>query len=89
MHLLGHAHLDLAWLWPIAETWDLADRTFRSVLQLQQEFPDLIFGHSSPALYAWIEQHRPALFAEIQAQIAAGRWEVIAGLWVEPEFNTV
>lgn len=89
IYLLGHAHLDLAWLWPIAETWDVADRTFRSVLQLQQEFPDLTFGHSSPALYAWVEQHRPALFAEIQAQIAVGRWEVIAGLWVEPEFNTV
>ncbi|MBD2091375.1 alpha-mannosidase [Microcoleus sp. FACHB-1515] len=89
IYLLGHAHLDLAWLWPIAETWDVAERTFRSVLQLQQEFPDLIFGHSSPALYAWIEQHRPDLFAEIQAQIASGCWEVIAGLWVEPEFNTV
>ncbi|NEQ24152.1 MAG: alpha-mannosidase [Microcoleus sp. SIO2G3] len=89
IHLLGHAHLDLAWLWPIAETWDVADRTVRSVLQLQQEFPDLIFGHSSPALYAWIEQHRPELFAQIQAQVAAGRWELLAGLWVEPEFNTV
>ena len=87
--LLGHAHLDLAWLWPIAETWDLADRTFQSVLQLQQEFPELVFGHSSPALYAWIEQHRPDLFAQIQAQVASGRWEIIAGLWVEPELNTV
>ncbi len=87
--LLGHAHLDLAWLWPVSDTWDAAQRTFTSVLQLQTEFPELIFTHSSPALYAWIEEHRPDLFAAIQQQVSAGRWEVAAGLWVEPEFNTI
>lgn len=89
IHLLGHAHLDLAWLWPISDTWVAAERTFKSVLYLQHDFPELIFGHSSPALYAWIEEHRPALFEAIQQQIREGLWEVIAGLWVEPEFNTV
>jgi alpha-mannosidase len=89
IHLLGHAHLDLAWLWPISETWEVAQRTFESVLKLQQEFPELIFCHSTPALYAWIEQHRPDLFAAIQQQIAAGRWEVVGGLWVEPELNLI
>lgn len=87
--LLGHAHLDLAWLWSIAETWEVAERTFTSVLQLQADFPELLFCHSSPALYAWMEQNRPALFEQIRAQAAAGRWEVAAGLWVEPEFNLV
>jgi alpha-mannosidase len=87
IELLGHAHLDLAWLWPVSETWQVAERTFQSVLQLQQAFPDLIFGHSTPALYAWIEANRPELFTAIQAQIAAGKWEVIAGLWIEPELN--
>ncbi|MBD2098142.1 alpha-mannosidase [Trichocoleus sp. FACHB-591] len=87
--LLGHAHLDLAWLWPMSETWEAAERTFKSVLQLQQDFPELIFCHSTPALYDWIETNRPALFAAIQAQVAAGRWETLGGLWVEPELNVV
>jgi len=87
--LLGHSHLDLAWLWPIDETWEVAERTFESVLKLQQEFPNLIYCHSSPALYAWIEQHRPDLFATIQQQIAQGRWEVVAGMWVEPDLNLI
>ena len=87
--LLGHAHLDLAWLWPVSETWEAAENTFKSVLQLQKEFPNLIFCHSTPALYAWIEANRPELFAAIQQQVAAGRWEIVAGLWVEPEFNLV
>ncbi|MBD2129061.1 alpha-mannosidase [Microcoleus sp. ZQ-A2] len=89
IHLLGHAHLDLAWLWPVSETWEVAQRTFESVLKLQQEFPDLTFCHSTPALYAWIEQHRPDLFAAIKQQIAAGRWEVVGGMWVEPELNLI
>ena len=89
IHLVGHAHLDLAWLWPISETWDVAQRTFESVLKIQQDFPELIFCHSTPALYAWIEQHRPDLFAAIQQQVAAGRWEVVGGSWVEPELNLV
>jgi alpha-mannosidase len=87
IHCLGHAHLDLAWLWPIDDTWAAAENTFKSVLQLQQEFPDLTFSHSSPALFAWLEHHRPELFRAIQAQVTAGRWAIDAGLWVEPDLN--
>ncbi|MEH1841730.1 MAG: alpha-mannosidase [Nostoc sp.] len=87
--LLGHAHLDLAWLWPMSETWNTAQNTFESVLKLQEDFPELIFCHSTPALYAWIEEHRPDLFRAIQAQVVAGRWEVVGGMWVEPELNLI
>ena len=87
--LVGHAHLDLAWLWSVGETWVAAQRTFESVLGLQQEFPNLTFCHSTPALYVWIEQHRPDLFSAIQQQVAAGRWEVVGGMWVEPELNLI
>ncbi|MFM9265589.1 alpha-mannosidase [Tychonema sp. BBK16] len=89
IYLLGHAHLDLAWLWPVAETWEAAQRTFESALKLQSEFPDLIFCHSTPALYAWIEVHRPDLFAAIKKQVAAGHWEVVGGMWVEPDLNLI
>ncbi len=89
IYLLGHAHLDLAWLWPVSETWNAAQNTFESVLKLQQDFPELIFCHSTPALYAWIEEHRPDLFAAIQQAVAAGWWEVVGGLWVEPELNLI
>jgi alpha-mannosidase len=87
--LLGHAHLDMAWLWEVTETWEVADRTFNSVLNLQAEFPELTFCHTSPALYAWIEEHRPALFAQIQAQVQSGSWEVVGGMWIEPDLNLI
>ncbi|WP_421656814.1 alpha-mannosidase [Leptothermofonsia sp. ETS-13] len=89
IYLLGHAHLDMAWLWTVDETWKAAERTFESVLNLQKDFPELIFCHSTPALYKWIEQNRPDLFHQIQQQIEAGKWEPIGGLWVEPELNII
>ncbi|HBE56833.1 MAG TPA: alpha-mannosidase [Cyanobacteria bacterium UBA11149] len=89
VHLLGHAHLDMAWLWTVTETWAVAERTFESVLKLQAEFPDLTFCHSTPALYAWIEENRPNLFNRIKAKIALGKWEVVGGMWVEPELNLI
>jgi alpha-mannosidase len=87
--LTGHAHLDMAWLWPVDETWDAAERTFTSALNLQADFPELIFGHSTPALYTWLEHHRPELFQRIVQQVQAGKWEAIGGLWVEPELNLI
>ncbi|MFM7362697.1 MAG: alpha-mannosidase [Cyanobium sp.] len=85
VHVVGHAHLDLAWLWPVADTWQAAERTFVSTLALMERFPELHFGHSTPALYAWLEQQRPALFAAIRAAMRAGRWEPLNGPWVESD----
>ncbi|WP_216902075.1 glycoside hydrolase family 38 C-terminal domain-containing protein [Synechococcus sp. CCY 9618] len=85
LHVLGHAHLDLAWLWPVADTWQAAERTFASVLTLMERFGSLHFGHSTPALYAWLERHRPALFARIRQAMRAGRFEPLNGPWVESD----
>jgi alpha-mannosidase len=89
LQLLSHAHLDLAWLWPVADTWQAAVRTFSSVLALQKTNPELCFGHSTPALYHWLEQHKPQLFAEIRQAMQAGRWEPLNGPWVETDCTLV
>ncbi len=89
LHLVAHAHLDLAWLWPVADTWQAAERTFHSVLQLMDTHPELRFGHSTPALYHWLQQHRPTLFAAISNAMAAGRWEALNGPWVETDCTLV
>ena len=88
-NLLGHAHLDMAWLWTTAETYEVAQRTFTSVLNLQQEYPNLTFCHTSPALYQWIEQNCPDLFSKIQQAIKANKWEALGGMWIEPEVNII
>ena len=85
VQVLGHAHLDLAWLWPVADTWQAAERTFASALDLMERYPELHFAHSTPALYAWLQRHRPALFQRLQRAVAAGRFEPINGPWVETD----
>ena len=87
--LLGHAHLDMAWLWRVSETWRAAQNTFESVLGLQQDFSELIFCHSTPALYEWVEKNRPHLFGAIEEQVKLGCWENVGGMWVEPELNLI
>jgi len=86
-HVLGHAHLDMAWLWTLEETWKAAEKTFTSVLSLQQDFPELIFCHTTSALYAWIETHLPNLFNAIATAVAEGKWELVGGMWVESDAN--
>ncbi|MGB0562291.1 MAG: alpha-mannosidase [Spirulinaceae cyanobacterium] len=88
-HIMGHAHLDMAWLWEAAETYDVAERTFRSVLQLQEDFPELTFCHTSPVIYEWLETAQLKLFQAIQQAHQAGIWDPVGGMWVEPEVNLV
>lgn len=83
--LTGHAHLDLAWLWPVAETRRKARRTFASVLGLMDRYEDFIFNQSSAQLYRWIEDDDPGLFERVKGRIAEGRWEPVGGSWVEPD----
>jgi alpha-mannosidase len=83
--LTGHAHIDLAWLWPLAETRRKARRTFSSVLGLMDRYQDFTFNQSSAQLYTWIEEENLDLFEKIRARIKDGRWEPVGGSWTEPD----
>jgi alpha-mannosidase len=85
--LTGHAHIDLAWLWPLEETRRKARRTFYTVTGLIDRYPDFHFNQSSAQVYSWMEQDDPPLFEKIRTQVKAGRWEPIGGMWVEPDGN--
>lgn len=85
LKLSGHAHLDLAWLWPVPESRRKAERTFETVLHLMDFDPDFTFNQSSAQLYAWIEEQNPELFERIRQRVKEGRWEAIGGMWVEPD----
>ncbi|MGJ3239229.1 MAG: alpha-mannosidase [Anaerolineae bacterium] len=83
----GHAHIDTAWLWDIAQTRRKASRTFHTALYLMEQYPEYHFSQSQAQLYAFIEADEPALFARIQYAVEAGRWEVMGGMWVEADCN--
>jgi alpha-mannosidase len=86
-HLTGNSHIDAAWLWPWTETVDVVKRTFGTALQLMYEYPQYTYTQSAAQYNEWMAQKYPDLNAEIAQRIKEGRWEVVGGMWVEPDLN--
>lgn len=87
---IGHAHLDLAWEWPIRESKRKGARTFTTQLMNMERYPDYIFGASQAQLYDWMKQEYPEIYAKVKAAAADGsQWEVQGATWVEPDSNLI
>ena len=84
---VGNSHIDMAWLWPESETVEVVRNTFRSALDLMREYPDFKFSMSSARTYEWMEEKYPEMFREIEQRVKEGRWEIVGGMWVEPDLN--
>ncbi len=84
---VGHAHIDLAWLWPIRETKRKGARTFATVLRNMEKYPDYVFGASQPQLYQWVKDEHPKLYSQIKERVREGRWEAQGAMWVEADTN--
>ncbi|MGB8258871.1 MAG: glycoside hydrolase family 38 C-terminal domain-containing protein [Terracidiphilus sp.] len=87
LHLTGNSHIDAAWLWPWTETVDVVKRTFGTALQLMYEYPQYTYSQSAAAYNEWIAEKYPDMNAEIARRIKEGRWEIVGGMWVEPDLN--
>jgi alpha-mannosidase len=84
---IGHAHIDSAWLWPLAETRRKVVRSFANQLALMDRYPEHRFAASSAQHYAWLEEDAPRLYERVAERVRDGRWEVVGGAWVEPDCN--
>ena len=85
--LVGNAHIDAAWLWPRSETVDVVKRTFTTALQLMNEYPDYTYTQSAAQYTAWMAEKYPKLNDQIRERVKEGRWEIVGGMWVEPDLN--
>ncbi len=86
-HVTGNSHIDAAWLWPWTETVGVVKDTFGTALQLMNEYPDYTYTQSAAQYNAWLANKYPALNDQIKQRIKQGRWEVVGGMWVEPDLN--
>ena len=84
---IGHGHLDTAWLWPLAETYRKAVRTFSSQTAYMERYPEFRFACSQAQQYDWIRTRNPDLYGRIRRQVEAGRWVPVGGTWIEPDCN--
>lgn len=85
----GHGHLDLAWLWRTKTSVGKGARTFLNVLRLMDRKDNFNFSQTQAQLYKWIEDDYPDIFKQIKQKVQNGQWEVLGGMWVEPDCNII
>src|SRR6185503_7711361 len=84
---IGHAHIDTAWLWPLAETVRKCERTFSSQLAYMERYPEHRFACSQAQQWAWMRERNPDLWTRMAARAREGRFIPAGGTWVEPDCN--
>jgi alpha-mannosidase len=87
LHCVGHAHIDMNWMWSWPETVAVTNDSFLTVLRLMEEYPEFRFSQSQASVYAILERHNPSLLKRIAQRVREGRWEVTASHWVEGDKN--
>jgi alpha-mannosidase len=84
---VGHTHIDVAWLWRLGQTREKAGRSFSTVLNLMEHYPEYIFMSSQPQLYQFVKEDYPEVYENICEKIREGRWEPEGAMWLEADCN--
>lgn len=91
IHFTANAHIDAAWLWRKKETVDVCYHTFSSVMNMFEargdETKNFAYSQSQAAFYEWMKDMYPDLFEQIKRKVKLGNWEIVGGMWVEPDCN--
>ena len=86
-YCIGHAHIDLAWLWPIRETKRKVARTFANQIRNLALYDDFYFAESQPQMFEWLQEEYPELFERVKKYVLDERIELQGGMWVESDTN--
>ena len=84
---IGHAHIDMNWMWSYDETVSITLDSFQTMLTLMEEYPDFTYAQSQASVYEIVEKYNPQMLDQIRKRVHEGRWEVTASTWVEADRN--
>ncbi|MCR6514789.1 alpha-mannosidase [Clostridium sp. LY3-2] len=84
---VGHTHIDVAWLWTVAQTREKVARSFSTVLKLMEEYPEYIFMSSQPQLYKFLKEDHPGIYEKVKEKVKEGVWEPEGAMWLEADCN--
>jgi alpha-mannosidase len=87
IHVVGHAHMDMNWLWTYSETMKMCNDNLRQTVAFMDEFPDFTMLQSQAAVYNFVEKVDPPLFRLVQKYVKDGRLELAGGMWTEGDMN--
>ena len=85
--VIGHTHIDIAWLWTVDQTREKVVGSFSTVLELMDRYPDYKFMSSQPILYQFVKEQEPELYERIRDRVREGRWETDGAMWLESDCN--
>ncbi|HEV7702740.1 MAG TPA: glycoside hydrolase family 38 C-terminal domain-containing protein, partial [Gemmatimonadaceae bacterium] len=85
--IVGHSHIDAAWLWRVRDGRDAVQATWATATKLMAKYPDMHFAGSSAQYYRWLEEQDPKLLSRIQTLARENRWDPVGGWWVESDAN--
>lgn len=87
IQVIGHAHMDMNWLWTYSETMQMCNDNLRQVVAFMKEFPDYTMLQSQAAVYNFVDMVDPPLFEQVKKYIKEGRLELAGGMWTEGDMN--
>lgn len=85
--VIGHSHMDTAWLWTQGETLKKCARTYSNQMNLMEQYPEYLFIQSSAYHSQLIKEHYPELFEQIKEKVKEGRYEPNGGAYIECDCN--
>jgi alpha-mannosidase len=87
IHVVGHAHMDMNWLWTYSETMQMCNDNLRQTVAFMDEFPDYTMLQSQASVYNFVEMVDPPLLERVKKYVKAGRLELAGGMWTEGDEN--
>ena len=86
---VGSTHLDVGWLWRVMHTRDKTGRSFATVLNLMEEYPEFVFMYNQSVLFDFLKKDYPELWSRLKERVKSGQFEIEGAMWVEPDVNIV
>lgn len=87
IHLMGHSHIDMDWMWTWKDTEYCIRRDFKAATEILTDYPEVTFTHSQVSTYDTVLRTDPGILARVRDLMAEGRWENAAGTWVEGDLH--
>ena len=73
IHVIGHAHMDMNWLWTYSESMQMCNDNLRQVVAFMDEYPDYTMLQSQAAVYDFVEMVDPPLLEQVKKYVKEGR----------------
>ena len=84
---IGHTHIDVAWLWTVAQTREKDRAQLCDGFEAYGRIPELSLHVQSAAALLFLKERYPELYARLKERVKEKRWEPEGGMWLEADCN--